>query len=96
VNRLALSRSIRYPAGSRNRPSTEDTFAQGEAKGRAEGELEEARKILLTLSRKKLGQPGERVSALIPSIDDRDRLNLRLDRILGVATRDELLATADS
>jgi predicted transposase YdaD len=74
----------------------QDIFAKGEAKGRAEGELEEARKILLGLGRKKLGQPDERVLALVGGISDRDRLNLLLDRILDVASWDELLATTDS
>jgi hypothetical protein len=66
------------------------------AKGRAEGELEEARTILLRQGRKKLGQPDERVLALVAGIRDRDRLNLLLDRILDVASWDELLATTDS
>jgi hypothetical protein len=70
--------------------------AEGEAKGRAEGEVEEARKILLGLGRKRLGQPDERVLALVAGISDPDRLNLLLDRILDVASWDELLATADS
>jgi predicted transposase YdaD len=74
----------------------QDIFAKGEAKGRAEGELEEARTILLGLGRKKLGQPDERVLALVAGIHDRGRLNLLLDRILDVASWDELLATTES
>ena len=70
--------------------------AEGEARGRAEGEVEEARKILLGLGRKKLGQPDEQVLAAIAAIGDLDRLNLLLDRILDVASWDELLAPADS
>jgi hypothetical protein len=62
----------------------------------AKGELEEARKILLRQGRKKLGQPDERVLALVAGISDRDRLDLLLDRILDVASWDELLATTDS
>ena len=38
--------------------------------GRAEGELEEARKILLGLGRKKLGPPDERVLARIAGMGD--------------------------
>src|SRR5262249_22755895 len=70
--------------------------AEGEAKGRAEGEVEEARQILLRQGRKKLGQPDERVLAQVAGISDPDRLNLLLDRILDVASWDELLAPADS
>jgi hypothetical protein len=74
----------------------QDIFAKGEAKGRAEGEVEEARKILLGLGRKKLGPPDERVLALVAGINDLDRLNLLLERILDVASWGELLAAADS
>jgi predicted transposase YdaD len=70
--------------------------AEGEAKGRAEGEVEEARKILLGLGRKKLGPPDERVLARVAGLNDLDRLNLLLERILDVASWAELLAAADS
>ena len=70
--------------------------AEGEAEGRAEGEVEEARKVLLGLGGKRLGQPDERVLALVASINDPDRLNLLVNRILDVATWSERLATADS
>ncbi len=70
--------------------------AEGEARGRAEGEFEEARRILLRQGRKKLGEPDERVLALVAGLGDLERLNRLLDRILDVATWDELLAPADS
>ena len=69
--------------------------AEGEAKGRAEGEVEEARKILLGLGKKRLGQPDEPMLAEIVAISDLDRLNLLLNRLLDVATWDELLASAE-
>jgi hypothetical protein len=65
-------------------------------KGRAEGEVEEARKILLGLGRKRLGEPAERVLAEVAAISDLDRLDLLLDRLLDVSTWDELLAPAVS
>jgi predicted transposase YdaD len=69
--------------------------AEGEAKGRAEGEVEEARRILLGLGKKRLGQPDEPMLAEIVAISDLDRLNLLLNRLLDVATWDELLASAE-
>jgi hypothetical protein len=69
---------------------------EGEAKGRAEGEVEEARKILLGLGQKTLGQPVEPMLAEIVAISDLDRLNLLLNRLLDVATWDELLAPTES
>jgi hypothetical protein len=65
--------------------------AEGKAEGRAEGEVEEARKILLGLGRKRLGEPDERALALVAGINDLDRLNLLLERILDVASWGELL-----
>jgi predicted transposase YdaD len=70
--------------------------AEGEAKGLAEGEAkgraEEARQALLRQGRKKFGPPSERIEAEITALGDLDRLNELLDRILDVASWDELLA----
>ena len=61
-------------------------WAEGEAKGRAEGEakgaVDEARNALLRLGRKKLGEPDERVLALLAAVGDLDRLHLMLDALL--------------
>ena len=74
----------------------QDIFATGEAKGRdagrVEGAVEEARKTLLRQGRKKLGPPSESIEARITALGDLDRLNDLLDRILDVATWDQLLA----
>ena len=74
----------------------QDIFATGEAKGRdagrVEGAVEEARKTLLRQGRKKLGPPSEAIEARITVLGDLDRLNDLLDRILDVATWDQLLA----
>jgi predicted transposase YdaD len=73
----------------------QDIFATGEAKGRDEGRVEgavdEARKTLLRQGRKKLGPPSEAIEARINVLGDLDRLNDLLDRILDVATWDQLL-----
>jgi hypothetical protein len=61
------------------------------AKGRVEG----AREILIFLGRKKLGPPDEQAGAEIAALTDLDRLHDLVDRVLDVATWDELLAPAD-
>jgi predicted transposase YdaD len=66
-------------------------FAKGEARGRTE----EARQALLHLGFKRLGQPDERVQTRLDAIDDLDRLNALLERILDVSSRDELMAGTD-
>lgn len=71
-------------------------IAEGEARGRVEGEVGEARKILLGLGVKKFGEPGESARAEIAAIDDLDRLDLLLARILDAASREERLATPGS
>jgi predicted transposase YdaD len=74
--------------------------AEGEARGRAEGEArgraEEARTILLHQGRKRLGPPDESVLDRIAALSDLDRLDLLLDRLLEVASWDELLASSES
>ena len=69
--------------------------AEGEAKGRTEGQVDEARAILLGLGRKKLGEPQEPVRSQIAAIRDLDQLNRLLDRILEAPTWDDLLAAGD-
>ena len=69
--------------------------ADGEARGRAEGLVEEARQILLGLGRKKLGEPREQVLSRIATVRDLDQLNRMLDRILDASTWEELLAALD-
>jgi predicted transposase YdaD len=64
---------------------------EGRAEGFVEGRFEEAWQAVLQLGRKKLGQPGESVCAMIAAIADVDRLNSLLERILEVASWDELL-----
>jgi predicted transposase YdaD len=87
----------------------QDIFAKGEAKGLVEGLVEgraeglaegfiegrtdEARQAVLQLGRKKLGQPDDGVRMRIAAIADVDRLNSLLERILEVASWDELLTS---
>jgi predicted transposase YdaD len=73
----------------------QDIFAEGEARGEAKGEAkghaEEAMEALLRLGRRKLGPPGAEVEARIAALGDLDRLRELLDRVLDVASGDELL-----
>jgi predicted transposase YdaD len=70
--------------------------AEGAAKGAAKGRAQQARDALLLLGRKKFGPPHERVLTRISSLADLDRLNQMLERILDVASWDELLASGES
>ncbi len=85
----------------------QDIFAKGEAKGRAEagrGRGQGPRRGRGRGGEEDLAPPGPEedgtnrrtVLALVAGINDPDRLNRLLDRILDVATWEELLATADS
>lgn len=65
------------------------------AKGRAEGQVDEARAILLGLGQKKLGEHQEPVRSQIAAIRDLGQLNRLLDRILDAPTWDDLLAARD-
>ena len=71
-------------------------LAEGLAKGRAEGGLEEARKAVLSLGRKKLGQPDEQLRARIDGLTDLEYLNLLINRILDASSWEELLAATES
>ena len=70
--------------------------AEGEARGRAEGGVEEARKTLLRLGPKRLGPLDESWEGRIAAINDLDRLERLIDRLLDVASWDELLAGPES
>jgi predicted transposase YdaD len=82
----------------------QDIFAKGHVEGRAqglaegfiEGRTDEARQAVLQLGRKKLGQPDDGMRIRIAAIADVDRLNSLLERILEVASWDELLTSAVS
>jgi predicted transposase YdaD len=68
-------------------------LAEGRAEGFVEGQTEEARQAVLQLGCKKLGQPDEGVRMKFAAIDDIARLNSLLERILEVASWDELLTS---
>jgi Uma2 family endonuclease len=72
-----------YTAVSRDRAGAE-----------TRGRVAEAREAVLRLGRKKLGQPDERIAQEIASMNDLDRLNGLLERILDVTHWDELLPPA--
>lgn len=63
-------------------------LSEGEAKGR----IEEARKTILTLGRKRLGELSPTVQASLDAVLDVDSLDKIIERILDVETWDELLS----
>jgi len=60
--------------------------------GRVEGRVEEAHALLLRMGRKRFGPPDERVQAALEAIGSRERLEELSERLLDVATWNELLA----
>ncbi len=67
-------------------------LAEGEAKGKAEGRAEEARRLILRQGTKRFGPPGASVEAAIVGIGSVERLELLAERLLEVESWDELLA----
>lgn len=66
--------------------------AEGEAKGRAEGKAAEARHLLLRLGRKRLGAIDAKTKAAIEEISSIAQLEDLSERVLDVASWQELLA----
>jgi predicted transposase YdaD len=61
--------------------------------GRAEGAVREARKILLRQGQRRFGPPSDAISAALAAITDLERLERMSDRILEIASWQELLNT---
>jgi predicted transposase YdaD len=74
----------------------QDIFSKGEAKGRAEAQVEEARTLLLDLGRDKFGPPDEHLEARIAAIADQGRLHQLLHAILRVSTWEGLMGSEES
>ncbi len=68
---------------------------QGETKGRIEGAVDDAKKILLRHGGKKLGPPSERIETEIAALDNLNLLHDLIDRVFDVSTWDELMASLD-
>ena len=73
----------------------EEGEARGKAEGLAEGRVEEARRMVLRIGRKRLGEPSEGVRAAIESIVERERAEILGERLLDVVSWDELLSPPD-
>lgn len=69
------------------------TLAEGEAVGRAEGRIEEARRILLRLGTRRFGQPDARTQAALEAVADIEHIERLTDRLLDAASGDDLVAT---
>ena len=62
------------------------------AEGRVEGRIQEAQGMLLRQGRKRFGPPSEGVERTIEAIGNLERLEALDERLLDVATWDDLLA----
>ncbi len=65
-------------------------------KGEAKGAVEEAREILIRHGTKKFGPPDEQTKTRISAMVDVNRIQDLIDRVLDVATWDELLADSSN
>jgi predicted transposase YdaD len=62
--------------------------------GKAEGKIEEAKRLLLRMGRKKFGPPKAAINSKIEAIAELARLENLSDRILDATNWDELVADA--
>jgi predicted transposase YdaD len=67
--------------------------AEGLTMGEAKGRAEEARKLLLRLGRKHLGEPGATVEAAVQALTNLERLELLAERLTEVKSWQDLLQT---
>ena len=63
------------------------------SEGKAEGEVKEARKILLLLGREQLGEPSASQHSALDAIADTDQLNDLIVRLRHAASWQELLGS---
>ena len=68
-------------------------LTKGRAEGLTEGLIEDARKLLLRLGRKHLGEPGATAEAAVRAITDVERLELLAERTTEVKSWQDLLQT---
>ena len=68
-------------------------IGEGRAKGKAEGKAEEARVILLRQGKRKFGRPDRGTSQPLKAIQDLERLERLLDRILEASSWRDLLSS---
>lgn len=75
-----------------NSTTYQAVLRRGAAEGRLQGELTEARNMLLLLGRDKFGEPGPADAATIDAISDKTRLEALARRVLIASSWDDLLA----
>ena len=66
---------------------------EGRAEGEARGRAEEARRVLLRLGSRRLGQPDATASEALAELADVERIERMIDRALDAPSWDEVLAT---
>ncbi|HEX8203516.1 MAG TPA: hypothetical protein VF590_23775 [Isosphaeraceae bacterium] len=79
--------------GMRESVTYQAILEEGEAKGRAEGRAEEAKRMLLRVGQKRFGPPGAAILAVIEAIAEPERAEALTERALDVSGWEELLAT---
>jgi predicted transposase YdaD len=67
-------------------------LAEGRAEGRFMGQVEEGRRVLITLGGKRFGPPSPQVAEAIAAEGDLERINGMVDRLLEASNWEELLA----
>ena len=65
---------------------------EGQAKGRVEGKVEEAKRMLLLIGRRRFGPPTVEVHTAIEAVEDVDQLEALTERLLDAADWNELLS----
>ncbi len=60
--------------------------------GREEGRIDEVRKLIVRLGQKRLGAPGERITATLAALTDLEHLERLHERLTDVQSWEELLA----
>ena len=67
----------------------QEILAEGEARGRAD----EARRVLLRLGSRRLGQPDDAASTALAELADVERVERMIERVLDATSWDDVLST---
>jgi predicted transposase YdaD len=71
----------------------EEGRTMGREEGRTMGQVEEARRLLLHLGRKRFGLPEQPVEEAVRAINDLQRLEVLLERLIDAVSWQDLLQT---
>ena len=92
-----VSRLLQGVRNMRESSTYQAILSEGEARGKSIGEIvgrvEEARKTILTLGRKRFGELSAHQQAFLDALSDVDALDAIINRLLDVETWDELIGS---